>query len=200
MMERPMERTIHVGVSLSAAEDLREAALPLFEAGEIDALEWSLDLGFSGVADWVLALLEHYGAEGRLVAHGVELSTFTVGQEDRRAWWMGQAKAALSRWRFQHLSEHVGIMSAGAMLGGTPLAHPYTKSIVAVGHRASTSSARSPACRSASRTSRSRSGRATSTSSRTSSRRCSLPRTGSSSSISTTSSARPRATSAIRSS
>lgn len=127
-------RVVHVGLSLSPAEDLREAALPLLEAGEVDALEWSLDLGFGGVPDWVEALLSHYGEAGRLVAHGVELSTLTVGQAERRARWMADVRAACARYRFQHLSEHVGIMTAGAIVGGTPLPHPYTRSALSIGH------------------------------------------------------------------
>jgi 2-desacetyl-2-hydroxyethyl bacteriochlorophyllide A dehydrogenase len=124
---------IHTGVNLSPTEDLREAIVPLLEEGVVDALEWSVDMGFGGVPGWADALLGHYAAEGRLVAHGVELSLLTVGQRARRERWMLGLDRQLARYRFAHLTEHHGIMTAGAIVGGTPLPHPRSAAAVAVG-------------------------------------------------------------------
>jgi alcohol dehydrogenase len=123
---------IHVGVNLAPTEDLREAILPLLEDGVIDALEWSVDLGVGGVPEWADALLAHYADEDRLVAHGVELSLFTVGQSERRARWMERCAAQLARYHVAHLTEHVGIMTAGAMISGTPLPHPRSRAAIAI--------------------------------------------------------------------
>ncbi len=122
-----------VGVNLTPTEDLREAILPLLEEGVVDALEWSVDLGFGGVPDWADALLAHYAEADRLVAHGVELSLFTVDHAERRARWMNDMQAQLARYRVQHLAEHFGIMTAGAIVEGTPLPHPRSRSAIAVG-------------------------------------------------------------------
>lgn len=127
--------TIRVGLTLSPSEDLRAAALPLFEDELVDAIEWPIDMGFGGVPDWCDALLTHFGEQELLVAHGVELSLLTVGQARRRARWLADAEEAFATYRFAHLSEHLGLMTAGAMIGGTPLPHPFTTSAVAVGVR-----------------------------------------------------------------
>jgi len=127
--------TVHVGLTLSPTADLRAASLPLFEDELVDALEWPVDMGFGGVPDWCEALLGFYGDEDRLVAHGVELSLLTVGQATRRERWLAGVEEAFSQYRFAHLSEHLGIMTAGALIGGTPVPHPFTQSAVAVGVR-----------------------------------------------------------------
>ena len=124
---------IHTGVNLTPTEDLREAIVPLLEEGVVDALEWSVDMGFGGVPDWADALLTHYAAADRLVAHGVELSLLTVGQRARRERWMLGLDAQLARYRFAHLIEHHGIMTAGAIVNGTPLPHPRSAAAVAIG-------------------------------------------------------------------
>ncbi len=124
---------IHTGVNLTPTEDLREAILPLLEEGVVDAIEWSVDMGFGGVPDWADALLSHYAAAGRLIAHGVELSLLTIGQRARRERWMARLDGQLARYRFAHLTEHHGIMTAGSIVGGTPLPHPRSPAAVAVG-------------------------------------------------------------------
>ena len=124
---------IHTGINLTPSEDLREAILPLLDEGVVDALEWSVDMGFGGVPDWADALLGHYGAAGRLVAHGVELSLLTVGQRARRERWMAGLDGQLARYRFAHLTEHHGLMTAGEIVGGTPLPHPRSAAAIAVG-------------------------------------------------------------------
>jgi len=124
---------IHTGVNLTPTEDLREAILPLLEEGVVDAIEWSVDMGFGGVPDWADALLAHYAAADRLVAHGVELSLLTVGQRARRERWMAGLDGQLARYRFAHLVEHQGLMTAGAIVGGTPLPHPRSTAAIAVG-------------------------------------------------------------------
>ncbi len=43
------------------------AAFPLFDAGLVDTVEWSFDMGWvpSGVPDWVDGLLDDYAADRR---------------------------------------------------------------------------------------------------------------------------------------
>ncbi|NIS30192.1 MAG: hypothetical protein GWN73_08450, partial [Actinobacteria bacterium] len=100
------EREIHVGLNLSPTEDLRVAALPLLEASEVDVLELSVDMAFAPMPEWADALLEFFGYEGRLVGHGVEMSLFTAGQDERRAAWLARLDRVWKRYRMTHLSEH----------------------------------------------------------------------------------------------
>jgi hypothetical protein len=127
-------RTIHVGLNLSPTEDLRVAALPLLEASEVDVLELSVDLAFAPVPEWADALLEFFGYEGRLVGHGVEMSAFTAGQDDRRRLWLSRLDEVQRRYRLTHLSEHFGFMTGGDFVGGTPFPVPYTRAALAVAH------------------------------------------------------------------
>ena len=126
---------IRVGLMLSPAEDFREAALPLFEQEIVDALEWSLDLGWGpgGVPDWAELLLEAYGEAGRLYAHGVELSLFSAKLEDRQRKWLARVEKECARRRFVHFSEHYGFMTAGRFTNGTPLPVPYAPEVIALG-------------------------------------------------------------------
>src|SRR4029453_13258630 len=57
MAERPL-----VGLSLMLEEDFLRAALPLFEAGEIEVLEWSFDVGWGlpALPTWADELLACY--------------------------------------------------------------------------------------------------------------------------------------------
>lgn len=114
---------VHVGLSLMIDDEYRAAVLPLFEAGLVDALEWSFDQawGSRSTPPWIDALLDHYAAAGRLWGHGV---TGSPGSAD--------APAYLERWR-EHLrqeagrrslcgvSEHLGFIAAGGCDGGAPL-------------------------------------------------------------------------------
>ncbi len=129
------ERRIHVGLNLSPTEDLRVAALPLLEASEVDVLELSVDMAFVPLPEWADALLEFFGYEGRLVGHGVEMSLFTAGQDERRARWLANLDQVLARYRMSHLSEHFGFMTGGDFTGGTPMPLPFTRASFDVGKR-----------------------------------------------------------------
>lgn len=113
-------------------EDFRVANAPLFEAGEIDALEWSVDFGWSAqaVPAWVEALLDRYEAQDALVAHGVELSPLSLGWSDEQDAWLRALSAETRRRRYRHFSEHYGFITAGAFVRGTPLPLPPSRALV----------------------------------------------------------------------
>jgi uncharacterized protein len=110
-------RTIHVGISLFETEAQRIAALPLFEAGEVDAIEHTVDASWDSASpDWFVALLAHYGAAGRLYGHGVSYSPTTIGANP--AW---LARLATDPYRYRHLTEHWGFSRAKALRRGAPM-------------------------------------------------------------------------------
>ena len=117
---------IHVGFSLFATESQRIAALPLFEAGVVDAIEHTVDMGWDHeVPDWFAGLLDHYGAAGRLYGHGVTYSPTSVGiRED----WL--AHLAADRYRYRHVTEHWGFSRARGLIQGAPMPLVASESVV----------------------------------------------------------------------
>ena len=79
-----------LGLSLMPEPAFAAAALPLFDEGLIDVLEWSFDMGWgpTGVPDWVAALLDDYAATGDLVGHGVSYSVLAGQPTDHDGWWL----------------------------------------------------------------------------------------------------------------
>lgn len=126
---------MHVGLSLSASEDFRIASLPLFEEGIVDAAEWNLDMGWGslGTPAWIDALRAAYAAEGRLYGHGVEFSVLSAGRSPRQDWWLSRFAAEMQAFRYTHVSEHFGFLTAGDFVGNTVIPHPRTETALRVG-------------------------------------------------------------------
>ena len=125
------------GLSLMREQNLSLASLPLFEAGEVDCLEWSFDVGWQAAAvpDWGQALLADFQAADRLVGHGVTFSPLTAGCIDHQERWLRQFRAECELRNYQHLSEHFGFMSAGDFHQGAPLPVPLTPEALALGQQ-----------------------------------------------------------------
>jgi uncharacterized protein (UPF0276 family) len=125
-----------VGLSLIPEEGFRAAASPLFEEGLVDVLEWSVDLGFDGVPEWVDALCDVYANAGRLCGHGVTYSALSAHREPRKDLWLAKVSAELKRRRYVHFSEHMGFMSTRGFRPGAPLPVPMTEGSIRVGREA----------------------------------------------------------------
>jgi uncharacterized protein (UPF0276 family) len=125
---------VHVGLSLMIEEPFRLAVLPLFEAGLVDALEHSFEIGWGAHAlpEWAEALLDWYAEAGRLWGHGVTMSPFSV-EAPRREAWLSRVATACRQRAYVGVSEHFGFMVAGALDGGAPLPVPPGPASVRVG-------------------------------------------------------------------
>lgn len=125
---------VHVGLSLMIEEPFRRAALPLFEAGLVDALEHSFEIGWGShpLPDWSEALLDWYADAGRLWGHGVTMSPFSAVAPRQHAW-LERVGEACRRRPYVAVSEHVGFMVAGALDGGAPLPVPLGPASVRAG-------------------------------------------------------------------
>ncbi len=125
-----------VGLSLLPEEDLRDAQLPLFAAGLVEALEWTLDLEFEAtLPPWVEPLLDHYAAEGALYGHGVHYSPLSAQFEPRQARWLEQLSRAVQRRRYVHVSEHFGFSTVPGLSQGAPLPVPFVPGAVRIGQQ-----------------------------------------------------------------
>ena len=131
MQSRPL-----VGLSLMLEDDFLRAALPLFDQGEVDVLEWSFDVGWSlpALPAWAESLLEDYSRGGRLLGHGVTFSALSGAWTARQADWLARLREEVSRLSYIHVSEHFGFMTAGDFHRSAPLPVPLTPSSLRLGH------------------------------------------------------------------
>lgn len=124
------------GIALMHEAEFIAAALPLFEAGEIDVLEWSFDT----IADsrhepaWLPVLLQEYSGKGRLLAHGVRYSLLSGDFSKRQNTWLKKTEAELKRYTYRHITEHFGFMTSDHFHKGAPLPVPLTAHTLTLGH------------------------------------------------------------------
>jgi uncharacterized protein (UPF0276 family) len=125
----------HAALALMPHDDWREAALPLFEQGKVDAVEWSFDVmpDRQRPPPWLAGLLDHYARSGRLYAHGVTYSLLSAGDEPAQARWLARLAAECARRPARHVSEHLGFLRAGDLVDGPPLPVPISPTTLALG-------------------------------------------------------------------
>lgn len=133
-----MTEQVHVGLSLMFEDGFREAVLPLFEEGLVDALEISFEVEAAPLqpVPWAEALLDHYAQAGRLWGHGVTMSPLTVDDRGHHTRWLAEVAAACGRRSLCGVSEHYGFMRAGDIDGGAPLPPPAGPAAIAQGRHA----------------------------------------------------------------
>lgn len=125
-----------VALSLMPEDDFRQAAAPLFAEGQVDAVEWSFDMRWrSQRPPWLEALLDHYGAEGRLLGHGVHFSAMSARWEPRQAEWLDDFRREVAVRPYVHVSEHYGFMTADGFPRGAPLPLPQDEATLRVGRQ-----------------------------------------------------------------
>lgn len=120
-----------VGLSALADDAFRLAAAPLFDEGDVDALEWSFDT--ADPPDWLAGLLDFCSAEGRLWGHGVSYSPLSAGFSAHQARWLERLADETSRRTYQGFSEHFGVSRAQGWRQAPPLPVPWTPTSEAVG-------------------------------------------------------------------
>ncbi|MGH1348964.1 MAG: multinuclear nonheme iron-dependent oxidase [Nannocystales bacterium] len=125
---------MQVGLSLMLDDAFRQTALPLFEAGVVDAIEYSFELGWAGPRpSWAEALLRHYGGAGRLWGHGVTFSPLSSDAAEHHAAWLARVAQECAVLELQGLSEHYGFMGAGHDDVGAPLPPPPLPEVTELG-------------------------------------------------------------------
>lgn len=124
-----------VGIALMPEAEFIASALPLFEGGEIDVLEWSFDTiaKQSHEPAWLPVLLQEYSERGRLLAHGVRYSLLSGDFSERQHAWLKQTEAELKRYPYRHITEHFGFMTSEHFHKGAPLPVPLNSQTLAIG-------------------------------------------------------------------
>lgn len=125
---------MRTGLSLMPQRGFRDAAAPLFAAGEVDAVEWTIDMGFTApIPAFVTAILAAFAPGGQLYAHGTGYSPLSAGRDDRASAWLAHAKPAMQAYRYAHLTEHFGFCTGGDVTFGAPLPLPLDGAAIAGG-------------------------------------------------------------------
>lgn len=111
------------------------AALPLFDAGRVAALEWSFDALYAQehVPDWFADLLTAYSDADRLVGHGVFFSLLSGRWTNEQQTWLTRLNALSRQYRFAHITEHFGFMTGADFHKGAPISIPCTPATLALG-------------------------------------------------------------------
>ncbi len=127
--------TVAFGLSLMPEPAFAAAALPLFEDGLVEVIEWSFDMGWgpAGVPPWLDALLEEFGGTGDLLGHGVSFSCLSGAWTDHHTGWLERLRREVETRNYRHVSEHVGFVGAGRFSFSAPLPVPCTDDVVATG-------------------------------------------------------------------
>ncbi len=119
--------TIEAGLSLMVEPDFLGATLPLFEAGVVRCVEWSVDLGWSarGIPEWLHDLLAEYEAKDALYAHGVHFSPFSAEWQPEKDGWLANMARERKARTYRTLSEHVGFSTVPGVRIGAPFPFPF---------------------------------------------------------------------------
>jgi uncharacterized protein len=122
-------------IACNLDKNLLLTALPLFESGKVEGLEWSFDTLFKvpEIPDWFQELLLAYSNEGRLIGHGVYFSIFSGKWKPEQAEWLSQLRQFSKTYRFDHITEHFGFMTGEDFHKGAPISIPFTASTLAIG-------------------------------------------------------------------
>ncbi|MCB0644088.1 MAG: DUF692 family protein, partial [Phaeodactylibacter sp.] len=125
----------HASIACNLDTHLLLTALPLFEAEQVQAIEWSFDTLFKipEIPDWFLELLDVFGEADRLVGHGVFFSLFSGQWSPEQADWLAKLEALSQRFRFNHITEHFGFMTGADFHKGAPIPIPYTPTTLNIG-------------------------------------------------------------------
>ncbi len=116
-------------------DDFRQATEELFQKNQVQAIEWSFDFTWTGVAvePWCQDIIDRYSASNALTGHGVNLSPLSARFSQRQKDWLEHARKEFSSRNYVHASEHFGFSEAGPIKHGAPLSVPMNKETLSTG-------------------------------------------------------------------
>lgn len=121
-------------LSLMPEADFLQAALPLFSDGLVDAVEWSVDVGWAQpMPPWLTALLAAYSEQDALYGHGVHLSVLSAQHTPRQQQWLTNVHQEVRTRKYRHLSEHFGWSTTDVHSQGAPMPLPMTPQTLRLG-------------------------------------------------------------------
>lgn len=132
---KDMPQKIHASIACNLDTNILLAALPLFQAEKVQAIEWSFDTLFNhkNIPDWFVELLQEFSRANRLIGHGVFFSLFSGRWSAEQEKWLQHLKKVSNNFQFDHITEHFGFMTGEDFHKGAPISIPFTKSTLAIG-------------------------------------------------------------------
>lgn len=126
---------IHASIACNLDTHLLLTALPLLEAEQVQAIEWSFDTLFKipEIPGWFLELLKAFGEADRLIGHGVFFSLFSGKWSSEQSDWLKKLEQLSQNFRFNHITEHFGFMTGADFHKGAPIPIPFTPTTLAIG-------------------------------------------------------------------
>ncbi len=126
---------IRSSIACNLDADILQAALPLFAAEKVEAIEWAFDTLYKvrQIPGWFVELLEAFGKENRLIGHGIYFSLFSGKWSQEQQDWLQHLKKVTTAFQFDHITEHFGFMTGENFHDGAPLSIPFTKTTLAIG-------------------------------------------------------------------
>ncbi|MFD1873475.1 DUF692 family multinuclear iron-containing protein [Hymenobacter bucti] len=136
MPAAPAPPAVLAALACNLDADILGAALPLLEAGQVEALEWSFDTLYwaTEVPEWFTELLHSYGSQQRLLGHGVYFSLLSGRWTSEQQQWLRQLRELAQRYSFAHITEHFGAFTGQNFHAGAPLSVPYSAVALRIGH------------------------------------------------------------------
>ncbi|MEZ0225789.1 MAG: DUF692 family multinuclear iron-containing protein [Alphaproteobacteria bacterium] len=127
----------YAGLSIFGDARYLDAARPLFSAGAVDAIEWSVDSwSHDDSADEIDTLLDDYAKRGRLIGHGIHYPLLAVTADKMRATWLKQLKPVIKANKYTGVSVHFGFSTGWKLREGAPLPVPLCKEALDIGKKA----------------------------------------------------------------
>ena len=128
-------KNVQVGLAILPYKSYLQSSVELFEKEEVDCLEWPFDIIIdqNALPDWAVGLRNEYSNAGRLLAHGVYYSLFDAKWTSRQESWLNGLRSAVENTKFEHITEHFGMMSSNSAHKGFPLPQPYSPQLLSIG-------------------------------------------------------------------
>jgi uncharacterized protein (UPF0276 family) len=131
----PAPPAVLAALACNLDTDILGAALPLLEAGQVEALEWSFDTLYwaAAIPEWFTELLHTYGSQQRLLGHGVYFSLLSGQWSREQQQWLRQLRELTQQYNFAHITEHFGAFTGQNFHAGAPLSVPYSPVALRIG-------------------------------------------------------------------
>ena len=127
--------TLQSSIACNLDSNILKAALPLFEKGEVEAIEWSFDalFRFQDIPNWFTDLIMAFATEQRLIGHGVFFSIFSGKWKAEQEQWLAHLSEVARQFSFQHITEHFGFMTGENFHAGAPMSIPINTQTLSIG-------------------------------------------------------------------